>query len=328
MFTTVRRPAIRCRRALAALFVGTLGLSGCTPLDEFAVHSLGGGGENQFYTGINSLVSCDQPLNVVFVHGMGGYAKGDPGTLIKKIREQNHLEEANITETEELVDENRVKLGNIRITEYFRKCSDRPKKLLTTFIINWTASTSPKITVSEVDQEDWYTRHRLEKHNEFKQSLLNKNLADALLYAGKYRKTLQRAVRLGFEKVSDHYWNRDTNNNVVIAFSLGSSLVFDVLKQMETEKKYQKFANDFRRNTIRFFMVSNQILLLSLTDEPPHDTDKAFADEGPPPCAEALKSYIEKRRGGLRNTGKANRECCFSDYLTVDFPDYFGRRSA
>ena len=296
MFTTARQHAKRRKTILAGLILGVIGLlSGCSTLDEFAVHSQGG--EPRAYTGTGSLVLCDRPLHVVFVHGMGGYSNDDPQPIIDEILRHNPVLRRDVAMRPRMITKNGTDIGRLKWAEYSADCSGiNSKRVLRIFVIDWTYSTRPKYVVNRIDQQLKYTDHRLEKHNKIKSWLLNHNLADVILYAGKYRPGILRSVRAAFEAIADDY-SASNARNVVVTFSLGSSITFDVLKQMELgdDKNLAAFATDFRTNTTRFFMLGNQILLLRLTNETPRL--KGDADQAAPPCADAVESYIKNRSG-------------------------------
>ena len=298
MLSTVRRHSIRCTTALAVMFIGILGMGGCATLDEFAVRDFMD--KPRPYTGIGPLVSCDSPVHVVFVHGMGGYVAGDPQTIVDEILLHNpDLQQVSTPRTTR-IPQTGIKLGKMLETEYSADCSggDGNRRVLRTFVIHWTNFNSPKTYVNWFDQQTKYTDHRLELHNRLKRRLLNKNVADAVLYAGTYRSKILDTVREGFEVIARNHPHSNAHN-VVVAFSLGSIITFDVLEQMKRapKKGIAEFASAFRANTAKFFILSNQIILLRLSDAtlPATDPCRSGGSNTALPIDDAIKSYIKDR---------------------------------
>ena len=175
---------------LAALFLATLVLGGCTTLNKFEVVNRS---DSQNFDGISSLLSqakCKHPVqfdpvHIVFVHGMGGYSKNTPDAIVNAILHRYPSLEKKPTTMKRLPDTG-PQLGHLYDTEYLLDCNgDRKGPVaLRTFVIHWTNPNSPKHYINRIDQDPKYIKHRLRFFREIKSELLNKRLSDAILYAG------------------------------------------------------------------------------------------------------------------------------------------------
>ena len=86
--------------------------------------------------------------------------------------------------------------------------------------------------------------------------LINKGFSDVLMYVGKYKNKIQNDVLSGYLEMQDKNPN---SNNIIISFSLGSSIVVDFLNTSDNRLN--------RENIDMIYFLSNQIPLINTSKE-------------------------------------------------------------
>jgi len=242
-------------------------LTGCLPLREFAVE----GDKNKpvAFDGIADVLEDQRYVNILFVHGMGGYAcpdesNCDPSPVIDTI--QSHFTELQIVNTRRyhLRDkDNGMILGTLDLQHASTPDS---QKMINYYVLNWAPTVNRKKWILLEDDSDENVKYRLKKMNLFKQYLINHNLADVVLYMGDYQKTMQLPIKKAIEQISS---NDPAGKfaNVIVTFSLGSSMVFDTINIMDknSSEETRNRARQFRDSTRLIFMLANQIPLIELS---------------------------------------------------------------
>lgn len=220
--------------------------------------------ENQKFNGIKDITSNpdNKHLNILFIHGMGGYSNNDPEPLVESIKKQYpYLKQVGSVETNKLKHEGRV-VGVLSITKTESKSRDRS---ITYSVLDWGAVTYDIKNVIKCNDKDIHydTTDRLSVTKAIR-SFINHNIGDVALYAGDYKTAMQIPVRLAIKHIGGKHNNIP---NIVITFSLGSTMLFDTLYKMTEEKGRAKLAaNALKNNNKLLIMLSNQIPIIHLSE--------------------------------------------------------------
>ena len=95
-------------------------------------------------------------------------------------------------------------------------------------------------------------------------NFMNDGFADAVLYLNpEYKQAIHTVIKEGINKAYELRPKLKNNNNVLISTSLGSKIVFDMIRP-EFEKNQSNEYVDFIGNLKQIYMTSNQIPLLDL----------------------------------------------------------------
>lgn len=217
---------------------------GCIGLREFHVDRDDG------FDGIQQVMEAAGGVDLVYVHGMGGYSPGDPDRITDHLVGSLDLSEINET--------GRAVNGSIKRREFVDHTGETR---LRSYTLEWSQLTSvPKLFLQAGDRPEG----RLKLHEQFKQNLMNWNLADAVISIGSYGDTIDSKVQQDLEYVLTD--TRDKERPIVlVSFSLGSKILLDVLDRMRRQtSKEQALEAEFSSRIRLFFMLANQIPLLRL----------------------------------------------------------------
>jgi hypothetical protein len=248
-------PQLKFLKAIPLLFAILL-VSSCTRLQDFPVTCE--------FTGITSSLEQKECVNLFFIHGLGGYSKGDPDILINNIIGKLGLYENNCPSVREIVDNVNgcpKSYGFLTRKDYSGYCCPYNLRV---YILDWRNATQPeKCWVNYIDA--WHTNLRLPFTHKMKKSVINNDLADALLYASEYRTEIQYPVAQ-----SIHWIHEDNegccSDTMVIGFSFGAAIVIDTLDSMErmNDSCNRNAAREFTKNISNVFMLSNTLPLFEL----------------------------------------------------------------
>jgi hypothetical protein len=235
----------------------TLLCSGCITLNQRSIdHS---------FNGLQSAMSRSGTVCMLLVHGMGGFSEGDPDTLIESIRTQMHLRPlATATDQEEStgIDKN---IGSLSRQDF----SSADGRVLRIYTLKWEPLTEGlKRQYLAYDASPASTRLRLPIFNDVKQSLMNENVPDVVLYVGGYRPVLQKAVKAALGRIQRDLRQNKDYEYFFVTFSLGSKIVFDVVDEMDNEAN-TTHRDEIVDKTASFFMLANQLPLLGLGNVEP-----------------------------------------------------------
>ncbi|MEJ1378647.1 MAG: hypothetical protein RPU52_09285 [Candidatus Sedimenticola sp. (ex Thyasira tokunagai)] len=251
---------------LIIILLAIIMLSGCSTLNEFSV--IGDNNEAVSFNGISDVLEKEKYVNVIFIHGMGGYACPDnpicdPNPAIKDI--QNNFPYLHRSGEDYFRLEHDEKLIG-KLWLHKTKSMDG-SKAINYYVLDWSQTVDMKKAILLEDNSQENAKYRLERMNQIKSYLLNNNIADAALYMGDYKEAMQRPIIQALRIISE---NTKTNrfSNVIVTFSLGSSITFDSIQKMLDSKSTDDRigAKEFARNTHLFFMLANQLPLIGLSE--------------------------------------------------------------
>lgn len=199
--------------------------------------------------------SKNDKIDIFFVHGMGGYAKGDPKTAIEKI-----CLELGLAITGE--DSFSIKPINSAIqgSGYVERIysADQNGKSVHFYVVFWSGITS-FFSNKLIYNDNIYNNRMVKLNRDAKEEYLNSKISDVILYqnstiGAELRHIIGEATRQT-QKNSDIYF---------LTYSLGSKIVFDLLfEKMSSEAERAQYV-DFTSRVKSFFMLANQIPLLDI----------------------------------------------------------------
>ncbi len=268
MFVRIHAIVLLCT-VMSFLF----GPVGCTTLREYRVDS------EEPFPGVRQLMAAYGGVDLVFVHGMGGYSEGDPDQITDHLAAELSLIE-NVANVSQLSSSARRRVfedasGNMKLRSYTLRWSD-----LTFF---------PKAVLRSTDVSD----ERLALHDQVKQSLMNSNLADAVIYLGSFKSEIQARVRSDLTSVLNDAGGQE-RPIVLVSFSLGSKILLDVVDQMrDGGGEDKRLADTFADRSSVFFMLANQIPLLELGELEPRGVAKEAASSPVQDAASIYKTVIK-----------------------------------
>lgn len=233
------------------LIIVAIFLSSCCGLNNFSVEDHLHNEQDIF--GINQ--SQKDKIDIVFVHGMGGYASGDPDEAIGYIsRELSLTEQSRKLVTIPSNSPDIPNSGTIWIIE----TENAAGKKVVFYVVTWSQITNSFI-VPLLNNEDFYDERMVNTNKIMKESLLNANISDVLLYQNPI---VGDAIRNTVEGVYRHI--QENSDLFFITYSLGSKIVFDIFyeKMRSTEEKGRYL--DYARRLQSVFMLANQIPLLGI----------------------------------------------------------------
>ena len=223
--------------------LGLLILTSCTRLKDIPVETS--------FQGINSEFSNQEPINILTVHGLGGYAKGNPEFFEKTIKQKLKLTQVENPITRHIFKGNDY-YGYLVHTDF--KNASHTVRIYNLF---WYPTTAlARSTLEKIDEQS--SSNRMEMVQEMKEKYVDNTLADAVLYVSDYRKEIQYPFEKSFEWIVNEIKGQQIT---IVGYSLGSTIVIDTLDEM----KNQGVALDFIKQMKEIFMLSNPSPLFELS---------------------------------------------------------------
>lgn len=230
--------------------------TGCITLSERSI--------DHDFEGLRAAMSRSQTVCMLLVHGMGGYSTGDPQTLIGAIQTQMNLWPIKPPDTSPSEDLDKSVGSLVR-----QDLQSRDGHVLRIYTLTWESLTVQlKRQYLAYDELPQNTRLRLPIFNDVRQSLMNENVPDVVLYVGRYKPVLQKAVRAALARIQRDLGTDKDYEYFFVSFSLGSKIVFDVVDEMDNEAN-AAHRDEIVDKTASFFMLANQLPLLGLGNVEP-----------------------------------------------------------
>lgn len=232
------------------------------------------------FSGLGSLLesaadlagAAPQRLNVLMVHGIGGYSGRDDVELPRLIGERLALREVRDDGFFKIISDpsgGAEAVGRIRRMVFGGPAGGDPGRTLAVYVLYWSHATrADREKLIEDDRQDWVEQRRLRAYTDgAKQDFLNYRVADAFLYTGKRREVIDY-VFFKTLKIIDADSGPHDYRSAVIAFSLGSAIAARGLEGLAYPK--EKVVEDFSARTCKLYFMANQIPLLAMgiIDEP------------------------------------------------------------
>jgi len=241
-------------------------------------------------------------VKVLMVHGVGTHVPGYSTQFQEKLATELDLKlkstrykEINLI-NKEFPEQN---LGMLRV----RRLTNKEQNMEMIFYeLTWSAITNPEKEKIKYDTSGEYAYNRAEVNQMLKQ-FSNDTSPDPMIYLGKSHGEILASFRTAFCWMVDNDWNKlpdstheycaigeqafsyvEKDEYAIISHSLGSRIVMDGMQDIATRiteaagkepTKYQtKFINAFQQKHIPFYLMSNQIPLLEMGENPPEVTNQ------------------------------------------------------
>ncbi|MEE9392303.1 MAG: hypothetical protein V3W41_07345 [Planctomycetota bacterium] len=248
---TIRR--LLAMIALCGALVGCVCLEGTSSDGEFE--------------GLASAVPSGCRLDLVLVHGMGGYHPPDPKALLDGICKAADLKQVGEVEHQDFSDGKRY-FGRLKRYCFRNQAGD---KELNAWVYFWTGVTTPvKQRYLDYDREGG--PGRLEVNGELKRRIVNKNFADVVLYLGPHGKAIRSGLRQTLEMMIEDGGGNTSGalafqrRFAFVTFSLGSRMLLDTVAAMaeSAAPRHRDVAEQIAEGFSGYFMLANQFALLEL----------------------------------------------------------------
>lgn len=236
---------------LLFLFISILISGCCQKLNRFSVQDYQF--EEQKIVGIKQ--SEKENIDIVFVHGMGGYAEGDPETAINKILKDMALSLVGEIFVYVKPNDSSIPKGFIHIKETINQSS---KKYVNFYVFYWSPIT--RYYSTSLLYNDYIYNDKMASLNRLaKEFFVNDLISDVILYQNdKVGAEVRHIISKGMEEL------RNDSDIFFVTYSLGSKIVFDLFFEKFKSDNRDVVASHFINQTKAFYMLANQIPLLDL----------------------------------------------------------------
>jgi hypothetical protein len=239
-------------RCLLALLV--LGASvACSSLDHYEIEApVAGMGD----------LGAEEGIDLLVVHGMGGFAPGNPEPILRAVAESRAWTEALEPEDEHLEEGERY-YGRIRRHEW-SDAAGVPRGRAVVFY--WTGTTQRAKELYLGDDLDAEAEARREPLNHaLKRDFIVKKVPDLALYLGRHRAAIHRGLRRAFESIVEKDSGRPL---AIVTYSLAARIVIDLLASLvESPRLEDRELGAAVFDRLGYMgCLSNQIALLEMLD--------------------------------------------------------------
>ena len=211
------------------------------------------------FKGLNDIFSsASQDVVVFYVHGMGTHTSDEDETINFF---DNVALEMGFSKEEKHIKHN-LKINNKIVGDIALKTYPGEKRDFVLVSLSWSKSTEYIEKLLHHASNPY--GDRIAPLNKEIKAMMNEGFADAVLYLNPhYKKVVHSVIEMGIEKAYSLRPELKGNHNVLVSSSLGSKMVFDIIKTNYHINKVSAY-NDFFNNLQQVFMTSNQIPLLDL----------------------------------------------------------------
>jgi len=213
-------------------------------------------------------------IRLLVVHGMGNHDSGYADPLMKILSADLGLVSQGASDSEDIRKDDFL-YGVVRKENYLDGVGTLKLKL---YELTWSPAVIG-LKEQAFQFDGTLAKKRLLLNRDLKAGLLNQDLADAVLYTGKYRGHMQYPVMRAIQ-IIEHDGLGPGDELGIITHSLGSRMTFDTLNDMIEGIPIQldgtpipsevddnkRIATSVILHTKYFFMMANQLPLLALSD--------------------------------------------------------------
>lgn len=236
-------------------------------------------------------------VKVLMVHGVGTHIAGYSTQFQEKLADELNLPARSSQYKEiHLVDKEfpGKDLGVLRIRRLLSE--DRSREMLF-YELTWSAITNPEKELLKYDTSGAYSFRRADVNQMLKQ-FSNDTSPDPMIYLGKSREEILGSFRMAFCWMVGRDWDAlpDTSESqckidqnaidylpndayAIVSHSLGSRIVMDGMHDIaermaktvdgKATQLETRFIEGFQQKSIPFYLMSNQLPLLEMGEEPP-----------------------------------------------------------
>lgn len=248
-------------------------ISGCWyDNDVLSVRDKSGNDIN--FKGIIDVINEDGNTNILFIHGMMGYATDD-NRVIDPCNVMNDVRDA-------------LNLDLIKYKADNGKCYDDIQyngKKIRMSAMYWNGITaSRKWEVILADNDTFFWENRSGVTDLVKNQLINSGFSDAIMYTGVYHEKIIKSVVSEYERMNRENPGAKT---VIVSFSLGSAIMLDALSRLEKSGEGYLLQDKIEM----IYMMANQIPLIRSGTKPLSKNDEKQLNPYQP-----LQKYFTKHK--------------------------------
>lgn len=268
-------------------------------------------------------------VDLLVVHGMGGFPYGNPDTILASLRSSLNWVEPESWRDEHLEEGSRA-YGRVRRHDYVDAEGTSSGKAI---VYYWTSVTAgPKELYLGYDKSDGAGERRASINHALKRDFVVKNVPDLALYLGRHRAAIHQGLRRALELLAEGDAKRPI---AIVTYSLGARIVVDLLADLAAsslEADRDLAARVFDRLRYVAFL-SNQFALLELLE---FDYARAAEREDDPASplvarvSPALRRFDEELRRREAREGRATMPIVAvsdpNDLLSFEIPPWMRER--
>jgi len=229
-------------------------LTSCAHLKEFPI-------EGNF-EGVATALNRNGTVSLFITHGAGGFSPKDPDTFIRALAVNLQLHRCDPLPTRTVIGENSEfpkTYGYLKRWDFYR----HDGKSVRVFVLDWSPLTkSYKRRLQSIDSKN--RNGRLFAINAIKNSVINDDIPDALLYLSHLKSDIEHAVVQSLCWINEAA-KQSKNENIVVGYSLGGLLVINALDTMLRTEVLYKEGKKYLDDISSVFFLSNAYPLLELT---------------------------------------------------------------
>jgi hypothetical protein len=295
------------------LLVGSLMLSGCASFGEGVATAFLEKQESedlreckifgrQFGGMEASFEQSRHTVKVLMVHGVGSHVPGYSSQFQEKLAAELELTKLSGRYKEIILMHQDFPEQNLGVLRVRRLLSEDESREILFYELTWSAITEPEKEKLKYDTSGAYSFRRAEV-NQMLKVFSNDTSPDPMIYLGKDREKILASFRAGFcwmagkdwGALSDHtneqcvfdkemITHLPSDEYAIISHSLGSRIVMDGMHSIAqrvgkaTDGRLSEieagFINTFQQKRIPFYLMSNQLPLLEMGQQPPEIIDQ------------------------------------------------------
>ena len=223
------------------------------------------------FEGIKTVLQNQNCVNVVMIHGMGGFSEGDPQTLKCAVVNCLRLRKTAPDCVREVIGElsgQPYYYGNLKREEYRDPCSSKTVRFYT---IDWHPTVdTQKQRLIEMDKPMITCREK--SIQTLKESVINNTTADTFLYFSSFRPEMEHPIIQSIRWIVEDSGNESETENLVVGYSMGGNLLINSVISMlynKTDESNTKIAKTFIDDTAAVYYLSNGFPLAELVEDHP-----------------------------------------------------------
>lgn len=220
-----------------------LSLTSCVTLRELPIESS--------FSGITDHMQTPKCANLLIVHGLGGFSKGDPETLVAAIKNRLNFLEIDRPCARQIIKDN-ITYGYLVHTDL----EDSSHNSLRIYQLYWHPSTArARSFLEDIDAQN--TSHRVSLINTVKKDYVDSAFAEAILYVSNYTDEIQYPFKKAIEWIAQETCGEALS---IVGFSLGGAMLIDALENLEN----QHLKENFVKQVADIYFLSNSSPLFEL----------------------------------------------------------------
>lgn len=222
------------------------------------------------FDGIKTALDRNSYVNVIMIHGMGGFSADDPNTMKNRIANSLNLYKVGPACTRKITEAHCGVLhyyGSLKREDYRDFCTGATIHFYTIYWEDAAKYEKEKLKI----MDEYYAKDRVGLINNVKKNVINNNLADTVLYLSAFRSEIEYPIIQSIRWIDEDTRDALQIENIIIGYSLGSHIIIDSLEVMENDEDStnQAIAKKFVNDITAIFFLSNSFPILELASHQP-----------------------------------------------------------